>query len=325
MDKIKTKLNIVLPPAAAVLGMLAMAVFSSDASRGAYNGLSLCAKVIIPSLFPFFAVSSLLVSLGVPYLLGKAAGPVTNRLFGVSGAGAAAFVIGLIGGYPLGAAAVYELYRQGCLEKRSAERLLAFCNNTGPAFIFGAAGSGIFGSFRAGAVLYCVHAVSAVITGLIVSAGHRGKHAAAPAPKFCALTFSEALVSAVKSAVSNILSVCGFVIFFSAVKAVLEALGIFNSLAGQLAAHTGLELTWCRALLTGLLEIGGGISALAGLPAEPLSFALCAFILGWGGLSVHCQTMAVTGELSASFHFPGKVLHALLSAVLAFSAASLII
>lgn len=35
-----------------------------------------------------------------------------------------------------------------------------------------------------------------------------------------------------------------------------------------------------------------GIGAMQGLAATPQNLALCAFLIGWGGVSVHCQTAA---------------------------------
>ncbi|MDY6095089.1 MAG: sporulation protein, partial [Oscillospiraceae bacterium] len=71
-------------------------------------------------------------------------------------------------------------------------------------------------------------------------------------------------------------------------------------------------------LLTGLLEIGTGIGAMQGLAATPQNLALCAFLIGWGGVSVHCQTAAVLAgtTLKSARHTAGRFLHGVLSALL---------
>ena len=76
------------------------------------RGIELCLASVIPALFPFFVVSSLLVSLGA----GRAARILERpfrALFRCGGAGAAAFLLGMLGGYPVGAATVASLVRQG--------------------------------------------------------------------------------------------------------------------------------------------------------------------------------------------------------------------
>ena len=113
--------------------------------------------MIIPALFPFFVLSILLNRLGLPGMLGKLFAPFASRLYGISGAGASALLIGLTGGYPLGAAYIADMERQGSITASEGERLLGFCNNSGPAFIIGAVGSGVFGSVKIGLLLYAVH------------------------------------------------------------------------------------------------------------------------------------------------------------------------
>ena len=105
----------------------------------ARKGMELWWSTVVPSLLPFFMLSSLLQQLGLPGILGRLLYPVTQKLFGIGGAGASALLLGVTGGYPLGADAVARLRRSGALTREQAERALAFCNNSGPAFLVGAA------------------------------------------------------------------------------------------------------------------------------------------------------------------------------------------
>ena len=298
---------------------------------GAQTGLLLCAQVIIPSLLPFFVAAALLSRLGFATLLGALTARPMARLFGVSGAGAAAFVLGISGGYPLGAATVADLFRQKRIGKEEAERLLAFCDNSGPAFIVGAAGVGVFHSAATGLALYAVHILAAAAVGFFLSFPRMGPTSIGPRTghriEFHAASLPDAFAESVRSSATSLLSICGFVVFFSALMPVLDALQLFGTLAGALSLRTGLELRWTRALLQGFWELGNGIGGLAGLTASPLNLALASGILGWGGLSVHCQALGVLGGtgLSARRHELGKALHAVLSAALAYLAAVLLL
>ena len=120
----------------------------AQAMEGARSGLALCGEVIVPSLFPFFILASLVVELGLAGQLGRALEPVMGPLFGLNGACASAVALGLIGGYPVGAKTALGLYENGLCTRTEAERLLAFCNNSGPAFVLGVVGAGIFSSAR---------------------------------------------------------------------------------------------------------------------------------------------------------------------------------
>jgi sporulation integral membrane protein YlbJ len=302
-------------------------LYAEAAERGAYAGLTLCLRVIVPSLFPFFVAARLLSCLGLAEYLGIYASPLMVRLFRVGGEGAAVFVIGVSGGYPLGAVTVANLFRDGRIKKEEAERLLAFCDNSGPAFIIGAAGVGIFESAAAGLLLYLTHILAAALVGIL---GSFPRKKASPPPRrqvvrIRSVGLAEALTEGIRSSSLALLGICGFVIFFSALVSVLDGMGLFGTLAGALALRTGAELRFIRAALTGVAELGSGIGSMGGLPALPRNLALAAGILGWGGLSVHCQALSVlsgTG-LSARRHWSGKLLHAALAAVLTYLAASL--
>lgn len=60
---------------------------------------------------------------------------------------------------------------------------------------------------------------------------------------------------------------------------------------------------------------------MSGLSPTPLNLALASFILGFGGLSVHCQTISVLEgtNMKCARHFTGRILHGALSALFTFT------
>ena len=284
----------------------ALLLCSQAALESARAGLNLCAQMIVPSLLPFFILSSLLQQLGLPGILGRWLSPVTQKLFGIGGAGASALLLGVTGGYPLGADAVARLRRSGALTREQAERALAFCNNSGPAFLVGAAGVGVFHSAGYGLLLYGVHVLSAVLVGMLF-ASRSGGSLPEPRGQIAAVSLAQALPEAVRSVV----------VTFSVVTGMLDASGLLPALVGTLSARLGLELHFARALCTGVLELGTGIGAMQGLTPTPANLALAAFLIGWGGVSVHCQTAAVLAgtDIKSARHTAGRLLHGVISAL----------
>lgn len=282
------------------------------------NALTLCLELIMPSLFPFFVLSGLLNRLGLPSLLGELLSVPASRLFRVSGPGASAFFIGITGGYPMGASYIADMLERGQVSPEEASRLLAFCNNSGPAFIVGAVGAGVFHSAGVGLLLYIIHILSALITGVLL----RPKEAVSGVS--CTVETHEsiktALPEAVRQSVISTLNVCGFVVCFTVLTGLLDAWGLFSGLAGAIAARSGLELHFIRAALTGVLELGSAVGAMQGLSATPLNLGLAAAILGWGGISVHFQTAAVLADadIKTAPHFRGRLMSAATGAVLGY-------
>ncbi|MBR1658688.1 MAG: sporulation protein [Oscillospiraceae bacterium] len=315
------KLYFILSLALVLCAFAALLLAPGEAVAGAKRGLAVCAGTIVPSLLPFLVLSGMLTDLGLPGMLAHALGPLFRRLFGLPGAAAVPFLLGLTGGYPVGAASVAELVGRGELTPEEGGRALPWCNNTGPAFIIGAAG-GVFASPAAGALLYLSHILAATILGLLFSSGPRRREDGTARRETAVPTrpLSDAFPGSVKRAVAAVLNICGFVVFFSVVTALLERTGLLTELSALAAERFGLAPRFTRALFTGLLELGGGVAALAGLPPSPGNLALTAWILGFGSLSVHCQTLAALGDagVPAGRHFAGRCLHGLLSGGLAY-------
>lgn len=305
---------------AAVLIFAALVIYPSQALTAAANGISLCGTLIIPTLFPFFVATVLLSELGFAAHLGRLLSPVASRLFGVSGVGASAFIVGLCGGYPLGAAYIADMRRAGRLDCHEASALLPFCNNSGPAFIIGGVGVGVFSSSAAGLLLYAVHIFSAVIGGILLS--DRSYASSEAHISLSSADFGIALTSSVKKSVLSVLYVCGFVVSFSVFIDLLFTFGPFDALSAGVSSLLGVDMQWGRAFFTGVFEIGTAVGAMQGLAISPENLALAAFILGWGGVSVHFQTFAMLDgtDIKTARYVIGRFLIAAIAAITAFAA-----
>ena len=298
----------------------ALLFFPDVSAAAAREGVALCLQTVLPSLFPFFVLSSLLVQSDVPRLLSRAMAGVMYPLFGVSGAGASALILGLLGGYPVGARTVAELYGRGEIAREEAEQLLAFCNNSGPGFFLGVCGTAVFGSARAGMYLYLIHVGAALVTGVLLRRDLGLPRRKAVSRQRAPFDLAAALPAAVQSSFAAVGSVSAFVIFFMVL---LRLLSLVPALAALPLTRTDVddaEAPLPRAALFGFMEMTNGVNA---LPATRAGFVLCAAIMNWGGLSVQAQTCAMLAgsALSARRCVIGKAVQALAGVPLALLAA----
>jgi len=302
------KLGYVLSMAAAVLLLVMLILSAAEVKASCYEALIMCAGLLIPSLFPFFVLSGFLSRLGLPGILGKLVSPVISRLYGISPAGASALIMGFIGGYPAGAAYIADMEKEGFISAGEGERLIAFCNNSGPAFIVGVMGTGIFGSVKTGLTLYTVHIASALLTGLFFREKNYSDYI--PQHRLDQTETVRAIVDSVKQAVVSILNVSGFVAAFSVLLSLLDSFGLFALFRSAFA----------KAFLSGILELGSGAAAMAGLGENPFTLALASGLLSWGGLSVHFQTLAVLAEskIKGSLHLAGRLSSAIIAFILMY-------
>lgn len=285
----------IFPILCALLFASLLLVHPDTASNAVTSGIALCVQTVIPSLFPFFAVMSFLLRLGLTGLLNAVFAPFMRPLFHLRGECAAPLLAGLLGGYPTGAKTAAELYEQGTLTREEAELLLGFCNNCGPGFLISFVGTTIFGSTKAGVTLLLIHIVSALATGLILC---RLPHTASPPPLPCTVpmpspSLPQAFTASVSSALTSTLGICAYVVLFRTVAALLPVL---------------------PSAVLGAVEM---VSGMAALTKNDASFLSAAAFAAWGGLSVHCQTLSVTGELSLKYHTLGKLIQTVISLLLA--------
>ena len=290
-----------LPLCLGLCGILIWFLADAAAVRAAVSeALTLCAGSVIPAMFPFLVVSGLLISLGFGAWLSPCLAGLMDRLFHLPGTAGAALLLGLVGGYPIGARTAAGLYKSGQLTEQEALRLLTFCNNANPAFFLGVLGAGVFESRRAGLYLWLIHVLSALLTGMALGRGTaKVRRRSVPPTVPLPLSFSRLWVEAVGSALQSILSVCAFVT-------------IFYVLTRPLAALPGLWGT----VAVGATEL---FSLTPLLTADGTGFILAALCSGWGGLSVLCQTAAMlegTG-LPLTPCLKGKAMQGALSALLA--------
>ena len=263
-------------------------VFSAPLQASASAALRLCASSVVPSLFPFMVISSLLTQ-SAPFLFAGSA--KQSRLFALPAASLVAVILGAVCGFPMGVVTVAGLKRRRLLTKRQAEDLAAVVNNAGPAFVVEVIGSSFFGSRAFGVRLYLLQLASALALGtayLAISARRRGgttgcgdggeSAGAAPAAIPGRARLTVIFTEAVGQATLGVIRVCGFVVFFSVV---IDGAALLLPSLGNTAL----------AALSCVLEFTSGCR-LAATVGGQLGAAMCAFAVGFSGVSVLAQSAA---------------------------------
>jgi len=279
----------------AAFGILLLILDARTAIDSARDGVSICLRAVIPSLFPFLVLSCILTS-SLWGTKSKILRPI-GKLCGVPEGAESLLLLGFLGGYPVGAQSVSDAYHRGYLSKSAAERLLGFCNNAGPSFIFGILGVA-FSSKSASWALWLIHIGSAVIVGMLLPGKNKENCVMQSKPML-------SLPKALERSLGVMATICGWVVAFRVILGVLDR-WIFWILPAEI-----------RVLLTGILELSNGCLALCEVTSEGTRFVLSSLMLALGGLCVGMQTVSVTGKLGTGMYFHGKIMQSLLSFLLA--------
>lgn len=264
---------------------------SAPLRQGVAQGLRMTAQSLIPSLFPFLVLCSFFTGSSAYLALSRPLGPLA-RLFRLPPCAGGVILLSLVGGYPAGAKMIRTLLEQGQITPRQGEAMLCFCFGSGPAFAIGVVGSGVFGSARAGLLLFAAHTAASLITGLLFTRRLPPVRPSVQKPSAEKPPLSAAFVEAVSGSVSALIAIGGFVMLFCGLIALLDSLSLF-------AALDRLCGGWASPLLPGLLEVTGGCLSQQRAGISGLLF--CAFFLSFGGFCVHAQVYGLLGPHAPSY------------------------
>ena len=309
-----------IAPAEAALGFMSVLtlflilLFPDIAIDYMNRGMKLCVTTVIPSLFPLMVASELIVITGSARFLGRFLRAPADLLFGVSGEGASALLLGTGCGFPVGTRSAVSLYKRGEISFDELSRLVCFSNNPSSAFIISAVGTTLFGSREFGSALYFITILSSLIVGVLQNI-ILGRTDIQPV-----LEFSERddrkdrkgisdFSGAVTSSATAMLGVCAFVVFFST----------FTGTLGSILLELGAS-QMTRAIFFSFFELTCGVAEAAGVEPITTAILVAAFAVGWSGLSVHLQMIGICDGISIPLrrYFMAKLSQGLINVALIF-------
>ncbi len=250
------------------------------------RGMLICVRTMIPSLFPFMVVSELVVKSGAGAMLSRYPAVLFRPLLGLPSEGVCALMLGWLCGFPVGSRVAADYVRAGRLTKRQFNLIVCTCNVPSSAFLISAVGLSLFGNAALGRWLLALTLVCALAVGVLfrflLPRAKDWQYGVCTRLSHGDEARGQLLPAAISSAAQGMLNVCATVLLFSAFVGTLT--------------HTLDALpvgAWARTAVYGLFELSTGVCSASALTSPAAAAMLCAAIVGWGGLSVHCQVLSV--------------------------------
>lgn len=270
----------------ASIGVGALILDAETALIASKEAVQLCMHVAIPSLFPFFVLINLLngAIFGSEFCWLV---PLEKRMKLPAGSGSL-FVVSLLGGYPTGAQLVHRAWKDGAIDRSNAQRMLAFCSNAGPAFLFGIVGP-MFSCRWTAWALWVIHILSSILVGCIY---HREIRQSPAVLKPLPISFSDAL----KRSVSVMGYVCGWIVLF-------RVITVFCTRWFLWSFPKEIQV-----MFISVLELVNGSSSLNLIKNEGLRMIVASATVSFGGICVLMQTASVTDGLEVRDYLKGKLL-----------------
>ena len=293
--------------------------------NSAFNGILIWAKAVLPALFPFFFLTKLLTELGAVKLLANSMHKFMNKLFHINGLGSYVFLTSIMSGYPVGAKITSELYEKQLIDSSQAQRLVTFTSTSGPLFVIGTVGVGMFASPKLGFIVLISHFLGAFLNGILYRNHNYDKTKNIHSEKFTISKIDENILEkSMLSAINSVLIVGGFIsVFFIFIDIFTDIglIGAFSYTLGQILYLFGLNENYAFSIVTGFLEMTRGCYELS-LSFTDLNIAtvFISFIISFGGLSTHLQAMTFLQKcnIKMSFFLKQKFTHAIFASLIAY-------
>ncbi len=277
------------------------------------EGISAWATAVLPSVLPFMFFTRVLSSLNQMEKLTRPFSGLSRVLFKTPPISIYAFCMAILSGYPVGSKMVADLYLQGKISQEDAFKMTSFCSTSGPMFIVGAVGIGMFHNSHIGYILFISHVFGAILNGIVfrriklktsVQQNLKENNSQQNSKtKQSASSFN--LSDIVTNSTLSILCVgCIIAIFFI----VIECFSPILSLLPTPLAF----------FFEGVIEITKGCIDLATLSNPLLATTLASFVISFGGISTLLQsiTMLSAIKIPIKLFLFQKVMHGVFSVLI---------
>lgn len=283
--------------AAVITYSAALLYYNKAVAEGVSASINVCLNVIIPSLFPFMTASGIIISSGLYRKISIPFSPISRHIFHLRADLFSIFLISSVGGYPIGAKLLVNLYENRNIDRNTAEKMLGFCYMGGPAFFIGAAGMKIYNSTSIGMIIFAGVFLANITVMLLYGFRSPLPHKERLGQK---LSFSLSdFLSSINSGGIGIAKICAAIIFFASMLSVLEASGITAFLARILSSLTHISPEICCIILRSMLEI----SNISAIPPDISFLPVVTALLSFGGFCVIFQVEGIIGGQLSTHNF----------------------
>jgi|GEM_PF-615497 len=290
-----------LPALLVCASMVLLLVMGDTAADAVSASLELCVTRVIPPLFPYMVLSSVILSLDLLRPLYRFI--PTEKWFGMPRCAAPVLLTGFICGFPVGASGAARLVRDKKLSPENAAKLCAVSSAASPAFVIGTVGQ--WWTKEYGIILWLTQVLTSLLLAVTVFRSDCPSGSIAADDKPPAQSATECLCDAVSSAARSCLNVTAYITFFGTAAVLLSALlpplaPLFSAaLEFSRGASFGARIGGLYGIiLTGAAVGFSGISVLM----QTASFLIPAGVSVRPTVCAHLAVMSVSAAVSALYY-----------------------
>lgn len=271
-----------------------------------HYGLDIWVNNLIPTLFPFFIISDILINYNIVEYIPNFIKDIFKKIFNITDNMLIILLFSMISGFPSNARNTRTMYDMRVIDINEANHIMIFSHFANPLFIFSTVGISFFNNKVIGTILLITHYLSNFILGIIIRNSFKhDKHNYVN--KINKHDFGSIFIASIKKAIDTILLICGIVCIFMVLSTIIDDLFNFNDYNSM--------------IIRGLFEMTIGIKSLSILNLSVRYKAIITSIfLAFGGLSVHMQVFSQIADTKISYfqYFIGRIWQMIIAGFLTY-------
>lgn len=270
--------------------------------------LNLWTTSIIPSLFPFFIISDILIKYNAVNYIPNFIKKYFSKLFNVSDNVFIVFILSMLSGFPSSARCIRTMYDNNMLDEKEASHALIFTHFSNPLFIMGVVAVFFLNNEKLGLIILISHYISNIILGITTrKMTVPSKINQSNLKNNSSINFPKIFISAINNAINTLLMILG-------------TLSCFLVISSLIINKINLDV-YTASIFKGILEITMGLESLCsiGIP-DIYKVVISTMFISFGGLSVHIQILSFLIDTKISYRqfFIARIFHAIISGIISY-------
>lgn len=263
---------------------------------------------IIPSLFPIFIISELLINYNIINYIPNIIKNIFKYLFNINDNELTIFLISLISGFPSSSVNTKIMYDKKLLNIDECNHILMFTHFGNPIFILTTIGLIFFNNELLGKIIFISHYLSNFILGILLrNFNDNKKEININKNNNITNNFGIIFINSIKHTIDTLLTILGTLTCF---------LIISNIIINRLNLNSYNSI-----IIKSLLEITMGIKELSILNIKDIyKVVLTTIFLSFGGLSIHMQVISQIcyTKIKYKYFLTGRIFQSIISGIISF-------
>lgn len=278
-------------------------IYPKECIEYTLKGISIFFSSVFPSLFPFLALTNLIIEFDGISIYSKYLGDILCKPFRLSKVCSLPLVASFLCGYPFGAKYSAKLYREKNLSHEEFIRLLNIASNPGPIFIIGTIGTSLFKNTAVGYILLFSSLFSCFIMSLLISplSAYSQNINNSQQPKYVN-NYGNKISTSIENAVTTTMTLAGFILVFYIISSIIKNNAVYYIVINKISNLLNCNAYLISGSILGLLEMTNGCFILSNFQTDGLlAYCVISFVINFGGISILTQVYSLIHDLGVNF------------------------